>query len=121
MSTKIYPITPVAKPRQTQKDKWLNPPRPCVAKYRAFKDEVRLSKVEIPESGFHILFVLPIPKSWSNQKQQEMCWQGHRQTPDLDNLCKALFDAIYKNDSVIWDYWATKLWGKEGSITIEDF
>jgi len=121
MASKTYMITPVAKCRQTQRDRWLNPPRPCVAKYRAFKDEVRLKGVGLPESGFHILFMLPIPKSWSNQKQQEMCMKPHQVRPDLDNLCKALFDATYQEDSVIWDYRATKLWGKEGSITIQDF
>jgi Holliday junction resolvase RusA-like endonuclease len=41
------------------------------------------------------------------------------QKPDLDNCLKALSDAIYTNDSGIYDIHVTKLWGKEGKIKIE--
>ena len=34
-----YKIKPVPKPRMTQRDAWDK--RPCVLRYRAFKDEVR--------------------------------------------------------------------------------
>jgi Holliday junction resolvase RusA-like endonuclease len=43
----------------------------------------------------------------------------HLPKPDLDNLIKAICDAIYKNDSAIWDYRATKLWGERGQIIID--
>ena len=117
---KNYKITPVAKPRMTQSDKWKV--RPCVAKYRAFKDEVRLNKVELPTSGADILFILPMPKSWSKKKRQEKFATPHRQVPDLSNILKALEDSVYDDDSAIWNYKGlTKMWGYEGSITIEDF
>lgn len=35
----ILDIEPVAKPRMTKKDKWAK--RPCVMKYRAYKDMLR--------------------------------------------------------------------------------
>lgn len=115
---KVYNITPVPKPRMTGRDKWLHPPRPCVARYRAFKDEVHLNKIDIPFEWVHITFFIPIPKSWSNQRQQEMVWKPHQQTPDIDNLLKGLLDAIFDDDSRIWDIRATKLWAKEGAIEL---
>ena len=117
----LYPITPVPKPRMTGSDKWKK--RPNVMKYWAFKEECRLRKVEIPEDGCHIIFTISMPKSWSKKKKLEMAGKPHQQTPDLDNICKAIFDAIYDNDSHIWTYRATKIWGTEGSIRIipDDF
>ncbi len=85
---KEYAITPVPKPRMTQRDKWKK--RPVVLRYHAFKDEVRAAGVELEESGQHIIFVLPMPKSWSKKKQREMVGKPHQQKPDKDNLEKAL-------------------------------
>ena len=102
----------------TRRDKWLNPPRLCVAQYRAFKDEVRLAKINIPDCNARIYFFIPIPKSWSRQKQQEMVWKPHQQTPDIDNYLKALMDAIFDDDSHVWDIRPTKIWAKEGAIEI---
>lgn len=115
-----YNITPVPKPRMTQRDKWLNPPRPGVAKYRAFKDEVRAARVKIKESGSDICFVMPMPASWSKIKQARMLSTAHKQRPDLSNLLKALEDALFTEDSHIWNYRGlTKIWGIRGEIIIE--
>lgn len=113
-----YPITPVPKPRMTRRDKWLNPPRPAVAKYWAFKDEVRLRGVIVPTSGYHVTFILPMPQSWSKKKRGDMDGKPHTQTPDKDNLEKALLDAIYERDEHVWDGRVTKLWGKDGKIIV---
>lgn len=75
-------------------------------------------KVELPEDGAHVIFHLPMPKSWSDKKKIEMRGQPHKQTPDLDNLMKALGDAIYKNDCVISDIRLTKVWDYKGQIQI---
>lgn len=113
----IYAITPVPKPRMTQRDKWAK--RPAVLRYRAFCDEVRLKGVEIPESGSHIKFGIPMPKSWSKKKRREMLLMPHRQKPDIDNLTKALLDAVHKDDSGVWDLRTSKFWGTEGWIAVE--
>ncbi len=112
----IYNITPVSKPRQTRSDKWNK--RPCVVNYRAFADECRLKKVHIPESGAHITFYIPMPKSWSKKKAQEMDGKPHQQTPDKDNLEKALMDAVLKQDCMVWDSRVSKRWAREGYIEI---
>lgn len=112
----IYPITPMGKPRMTQSDKWKK--RDCVLRYRAFKDEVRLHRVQVPECRAHIIFVLPMPKSWSKEKREEMDGTPHMVKPDKDNLEKALLDAVFREDSQIWDSRVSKFWGTEGKIII---
>src|SRR5690606_19230936 len=97
--------------------KWAK--RPAVLRYRAFKDECRLKRVELPSGGACITFVLPMPKSWSRKKMMEMCGKPHRQKPDLDNLAKALMDAVHDDDAGIWSMSLAKVWGFKGQIRIE--
>lgn len=112
----IYEISPISKPRMTRSDKWKK--RPCVMQYRAFKDECRLKKVALPDGGFHVHFVLPMPESWSQKRKFETCGSQHDGKPDLDNLVKALFDALYGDDAHLSDFTATKWWGYCGSMAI---
>lgn len=114
----LYPITPVPKPRMTRGDKFQKRPRGCA--YRAFCDEVRIRKVHVPEAGSHITFTMPMPKSWSNKKRAEMDGKPHQQTPDVDNLQKALMDAVFDDDSHVYDMRVTKVWGREGAIIVEE-
>lgn len=114
---RIYDITPMGKPRMTQRDKWLK--RPETDRYWAFKDECRLKRVELPEAGAHVTFVLPMPKHWSPKKRREMDGQPHREKPDIDNLMKALMDALFDDDSRVHDIRASKVWGWAGCIKIE--
>ena len=116
MKIRKYPITPVPKPRQTRADVWKQ--RPCVMRYRAFADEVRLRGVKLNPYGDSVIFHMPMPKSWSKAKKERMNTTGHQQKPDWDNLAKALCDAIYSDDSHIWNIRVTKQWAYEGSIEI---
>jgi Holliday junction resolvase RusA-like endonuclease len=111
---KIYNVTPNTKPRMTRRDKWAK--RPCVLKYFSFKDDVRAAKIELPDS-YHVIFVMPMPK-WTKKKRIEMNGKPHRQTPDKDNLEKALLDALYDDDSHVWDGRITKIWGENGQIIV---
>ncbi len=113
-----YFINPVAKPRMTRADKWWK--RPATAKYWHFVDLCRLNRVILPCFGAHVTFILPMPESWSKKKRAAMDGKPHMIRPDLSNLVKAIEDAIYREDSVIYDLWATKIWGKEGKIIIAD-
>lgn len=113
-----YDINPVPKPRMTRRDKWKK--RPCVLEYFAFCDEVRAKGVALPLGGAHVTFILPMPPSWSKKKRLEMFNRPHDQKPDWDNLGKALCDAVYKDDSKIWDMRVTKYWGHSGAIIIEE-
>ena len=113
-----YEITPVAKPRMTRKDKWLKPPRACVAKYWRFCDAVKAHRVDLPKKGATVTFILPMPPSWSKTKRLYMCGSPHEQTPDLDNLMKALGDSVYGQDKIISDIRIIKIWGTRGAIVI---
>jgi Holliday junction resolvase RusA-like endonuclease len=111
-----YPILPVPKPRMTQRDKWQQ--RPAVMRYRAFKDDIRLRKVELPTEGAMVEFAIPMPKSWSNARKSKMDGTAHRQKPDIDNLVKALADACFEDDSLIHTIAARKVWAQRGEIRI---
>lgn len=117
MSCRAWDITPVGKPRQTLCDRWGK--RKVVLNYRAFADQVRLQRVVVPEAGALVTFVLPMPASWPKAKRWKHIDGPHRQKPDLDNLVKALLDAIYGDDAVVYDLHARKVWGKRGQIIVE--
>ena len=116
MGGTIYPIEPVAKPRMTRRDRWAK--RPAVLKYRAFCDECRGCGVTVPADGAMITFVIPMPKSWSKKRRTEMLCQPHTQRPDLDNMVKAVIDAVHAEDSAVHTIAARKVWGFDGSIEI---
>jgi hypothetical protein len=99
MKTYIHYITPVSKPRQTRSDVWKK--RPAVLRYRAFADECRAAGIELRD-GDTIIFGLPMPKSWSGLKRHTMSGAPHKQKPDLDNLLKALMDAVMPEDCGLW-------------------
>lgn len=112
---KEYAITPVAKPRQTRSDKWKQ--RPAVMRYRKFADEVRAAGVEIGDT-LNVVFYLPMPASWGKRKRNEMHLQPHQQKPDIDNLVKALLDAVLDDDSHVYEIRAVKFWDEVGSFFI---
>ena len=73
----------------------------------------------MPESRAHVIFVVPVPASWSKKKKREMWNKPHQQTPDVDNFLKALLDAVFEDDSKFWDCRVTKVWGQEGEIRVQ--
>ena len=115
----VLDITPVAKPRMTQRDKWDK--RKCVVRYREFCNHFRLllqkHKIEIGDT-LNIVFYLPMPKSWSYEKKMEYWCKPHKQKPDIDNLVKSVLDASFKDDSHVWEIKASKVWHAEGQIII---
>lgn len=113
-----YQITPIPKPRQTQSDRWKQ--RPCVMRYRAFKDQIKASGLAVPECGCRMIFVLPMPSSWSKKKKDRMRGMPHKQRPDTDNLVKAVLDAVLTEDSHIYHVDGLKFWGDSGQIIIEE-
>ncbi len=115
---RIYDINPFAKPRMTQQDKWKK--REVVERYFRFKDQVKARGIKLPESNYHVIFVLPMPKSWPKKKRNMLRGKAHQQTPDKDNLEKALLDAVYQEDSVVWDGRTSKFWGDRGYIIVLD-
>lgn len=83
-------------------------------KYSKYKKDVlefcQLHGITIPESEAHIIFYIPVPKSWRPSKKVKHHLMPHQSKPDLDNLIKALKDSVMKEDMSIWNYRLTKLW-----------
>ena len=99
----------------TRSDKWKT--RARVMRYRAFRDDVKRLGITV-QDGDNITFIMPMAESWSEKKKAAHDGKAHRQKPDLDNLLKALLDAIYEDDCHISALYIEKIWGREGSISI---
>lgn len=112
----FYKIEPVPKPRMTRRDKWRK--RPCVMRYRRFKDQCRAHRVELPQPC-KVVFHVRMPDSWSTDRKLQTNGKPHTQRPDLDNLVKALGDAVCQEDSHLWSIRAEKRWSLKAGIEIE--
>lgn len=119
MTIYTIPITPVSKPRMTKSDRWKK--RACTEKYWTYKNGLRalFSAAQLP-SNYHLIFVIPMPKSWSNRKRAEMAGKPHQSKPDKDNLEKGFLDALFDDDAAVWDGRVTKFWGYEGRIYVTE-
>ena len=108
------PVTPVAAPRQVWSDRWRQ--RDAVVRYRNYKDQLRAHFSSQLAETFEVVFVLPMPKSWSSKKRRAMNGTPHQQTPDSDNLLKAFKDALCEKDQVVFHDPTWKFWGEAGGI-----
>jgi Holliday junction resolvase RusA-like endonuclease len=112
-------LTCPGKPRMTKSDKWKK--RPCVTRYWEFKDEIkkvfRENNYIFPVPAL-IMFLFPMPKTWTKKKKREMVHQIHNSKPDLDNCEKAICDALFDEDKHIYDVRGIKRWGRNGKIFI---
>ena len=115
---KRYEILPIPKPRMSRQDAWKK--RDCVVRYWNFKAHCKLLDLKLPEGAFAIDFILPMPKSWSAKKRAAMLHKPHQQKPDIDNLLKAQFDAVFDDDCHIAQVQGAKWWGEIGCIYIRE-
>tara|TARA_R110000803_G_scaffold21216_2_gene53657 strand:- start:5859 stop:6356 length:498 start_codon:yes stop_codon:yes gene_type:complete len=126
----MFDVCPVAAPRMTQSDRWKTNPehpdinrrqRPVVTKYWAYKNiliiQKNLMNYEV-KSVLDILFLIPMPKSWSIKKKEQMNGLPCKVRPDTDNLMKAIKDTFCKEDSHIWRETGEKRWAYSGSVII---
>ena len=82
--------------------------------------KAKLSGVEGRDlNDAQITFVLPMARSWTKKKKVAMNGIHHEQKPDLDNLCKSVFDVMYPDDSGIHTINARKIWGQDGKIIFQ--
>ena len=70
------------------------------------------------KSILDVLFLIPMPKSWSKKKKEQMNGLPCKVRPDTDNLMKAIKDTFCKEDSHIWREIAEKRWAYTGSVII---
>ena len=117
-TTVRIPVAPVPKPRMTQSDVWKK--RPAVLRYRQFKDDLRAEVRGTLDPRFDIVFLVPMPKSWSKKEKAAMFGRPHQQKPDVDNYLKAFMDAMAIEDSYVYDARARKFWAYEGRIDLTE-
>jgi len=112
-------VKPVPKPRLTQRDRWAH--RPAVVRYHAFCDELRIKFTQryLPPTLL-LTFYIEMPKSWSKKKRVEHNGKPHQQRPDVDNLVKAVMDALCEDDSYIYAVHAQKYWSLTPGIDIDE-
>ena len=122
----IFKITPQTNVRSTQGDRiYFRIPREKLRpaglkrllrleRYNTYKiDLLALAKsirFSPPEQGGHLIFYIPVPKSWAKYKKAENHMKLHQTTPDWDNLAKAFFDGLLSQDKGIADIRVTKKW-----------
>jgi Holliday junction resolvase RusA-like endonuclease len=130
----VFNITPQTNVRATQGDRvFFRIPREKLRpaglkrllrleKYNNYKIDLaalaRQKRFSPPEQGGHLIFYLPVPKSWKEYKKKEMHMKLHQSKPDWDNLSKAFFDGLMSEDKYIADVRVTKRWvnAEEGYI-----
>ena len=131
----IFDITPQTNVRSTQGDRiYFRIPREKLRpeglkrllrleRYNEYKLNLsaiaKAKRFSPPHQGGHLIFYIPVPKSWKEYKKKEMHNQLHCQTPDWDNLAKAFFDGILSQDKEIADIRVTKKWVNKPKGRIE--
>ncbi len=80
-------------------------------------------KFILPPQGSWIRFYIPCPKTWSLKRKKQMHGTLHQSKPDVDNLLKAAFDALFAEDKYIGHLQISKHWvdSENGWIEIEIF
>ena len=116
----IIKITPIGKPRMTQRDKWAK--RDCVVRYFNFANALRLivpkRVIEDANGCWDLIFWMPMPRSWSKKKKALTNGQPHKVRPDGDNIFKGFLDSISQEDACVWKFSVEKRWSHEGKIEI---
>ena len=110
---------PKGAPRQCRSDSWR--PRECVIRYRRLRDRIRAAAgliAPFPDS-ITCAFLIAMPPSWSQRKQDVMAGRPHRAKPDIDNLVKGVLDALLQQDGCVHGCIAHKHWCREGEQRIE--
>lgn len=126
----LFNVVPMGAVRMSSSDRWkTNPNHPDpnkrqreeVTRYFAYKDQLRQKAKEMNyELGetLEIIFVLPMPESWSKKKKERMNRMTCKVKPDFDNLEKGFCDALKKQDSQIWKCSSEKRYSYAGFIIV---
>lgn len=116
----VFYVKPCPAPRMVRSNTWK--PTPMVLRYRAFKDELRIAvneqKFQLQET-LDIIFIVPLPESWSMKKKMSMENKPVQVRPDIDNYLKAFMDTMVTEDGFVWKIQAQKIYGAVGKIIIK--
>jgi Holliday junction resolvase RusA-like endonuclease len=105
MTATIYG-KPVGKPRMTRRDKWQQ--RPCVLRYRAWCDLARLVAFGNPFTK--VTLSTPTRITVVAYFAHKTRRGPHTMKPDADNITKAVKDALFINDEMVYREAIVKYW-----------
>lgn len=109
----------MGKPRMVKSDAWKK--RSCVIRYWGIKDSVNSqANGFVLGNCFFVVFVLPMPSSWSKKKKEKMNNSLHQSKPDASNLLKSIEDILLVDDSKISFPVTLKVWGYEQKVYIRN-
>lgn len=114
---KIYEITPIGKPRMTQRDRWHK--RPATAAYWAYKEHVRLLGIRLPESGYHVTFVIPMPMSGARKSARNTLARPINRS-QTKTISKRHYSMPSLMTAVVSGVAGKKIWGELGRIIIKE-
>ena len=113
------PIKPKPAPRITHQGRFTK----SAKAYYSYKDYLKLfcnANDFIISEKVKITFFIPIGKSISKKETALRLGNPHKLKPDLDNLCKGVWDALATEDGFIHYAILQKVWSLEGKIVIEN-
>ena len=122
-----FPVEPMGAVRMTRRGKYISA---SAQRYLSYKSHIQwLAKQQLNDEFFadmalevYILFVMPIPASWSKKKQREAAGRYHVKKPDADNLVKGVFDSlnkiVWKDDNQVAKVIAEKVYGEDPGIHV---
>ncbi|MGM7634197.1 RusA family crossover junction endodeoxyribonuclease [Bacillus sp. Hm123] len=123
----FFPVEPMGAVRMTKRGKYVSD---SAKRYLAYKAHLQwLTKQQINGEFYsagalqvNILFIMPIPESWSMKKKREAVGQYHVKKPDADNLVKGVFDSLNKfawtDDNQVAKVIAEKVYGEYPGINV---
>ena len=126
----LFDVVPIGAVRMTQSDKWKTNPnhtdpqkrqREAVSRYFDFKNKVRQQshQMNYKMSGvLEIVFLVPMPNSWSEKKKSRHNKHPVKTRPDIDNYIKSFMDALEIEDGFVWKVIAEKRHAFKGSILV---
>lgn len=115
----VFDIVPIPAPRLVHSDKWKK--RPIAIRYFEYKERIKALALELGYEltpVLNILFIMPMPRTWTYKKKESLVNMPHQQTPDIDNLIKGTMDSMITQDNFVWSINASKIWGERGCIII---
>lgn len=120
--TVFFDCLPTPKPTMTHADRWKQ--RRCVIHYREYCDLLRTLAMKHRfrlGDAYRVIFYIPVSESWSMKKKREHVGLMHQETPDVDNLLKALNDSLRPGDDKrIWTCPPYKFWSWTPGIAIQN-
>lgn len=113
------PIKPKPAPRITHQGRFTK----AAFSYYAYKEYIQMyckANEFVISEKVKITFYIPIGKSISKKEKSNRLGNPHKLKPDLDNLCKGVWDALATEDGYIHYAILQKVWSAKGKIIIEN-